>query len=261
MKKIIITLFLCLIVLQSKAQDKSLFEKEIFSHKGMSLPYRILYPQNYDHTKQYPLLLFLHGAGERGNDNESQLIHGTSFFIENNYYEAQFPAIVIAPQCPQDTYWANIDRKTQDGKAHFQFTSPKQATPPLEAVIALTKEFIASGKINKKQVYVGGLSMGGMGTLEILWRMPNTFAAAFPVCGGADLSKLSRYAKTNLGMWLFHGDVDGVVPVENSRRIYQTLKDLGADVRYTEYPGVDHNSWDYTFKECTLMPWLFGHRK
>ena len=100
--------------------------------------------------------------------------------------------------------------------------------------MVLVKDWLSSGKVDANRVYIGGLSIGGMGTLELLWRMPQTFAAAFPICGGGDLNKLPIYAK-NTAVWLFHGDEDSIVPVENSRSIYNRLKELGCDVEYTEY--------------------------
>ncbi len=243
------------------AQVKEYFKKEQFSLEGFVLPYRIMYPQDYDSTKQYPLVLFLHGAGERGDDNEKQLVHGRDFFIKYNYDKTQYPAIVIAPQCPLSSYWANVLRQDKGGELSFAFGTTDEPTPAMKAALALVDFWLASGKVDSRQVYVGGLSMGGMGTLEMLWRKPSVFAAAFPVCGGTDLNKLNRYNKMNLGIWLFHGDADVVVPVKHSREVYEALKAVDFDVRYTEYPGVNHNSWDNTFQEPTLMPWLFGHRK
>lgn len=259
-------LLLCVVttVLTATAQDKNLFQKENFTAPGgFVLPYRIMYPENYNPAAKYPLVLFLHGAGERGGDNEKQLVHGTDFFIRHNYDKSQFPAIVVAPQCPEAGFWANITRREKESflGAGYTFETESKPAPAMQAVMDLVRNLLASGKIDKQRVYVGGLSMGGMGTLELIWRMPGTFAAAFPVCGGGDVQRLTKIAGSGIGIWLFHGDVDAVVPVQYSRNIYNTLKEKGCDVRYTEYPDVNHNSWDHTFQECALMPWLFGHRK
>lgn len=262
MKTIALTLLLVLGSVAGWAQGTDYFQKEQFSNEGFTLPYRVMYPEGYDASKQYPLVVFLHGAGERGDDNEKQLTHGRDFFIKYNHDKTQFPAIVIAPQCPATSYWANVLREEKAGGGlNFTFGLTDEPTPAMKAAMALVDFWLASGKVDNRQIYIGGLSMGGMGTLEMLWRKPSVFAAAFPVCGGTDLNRLNRYNKMDMGVWLFHGDADVVVPVKYSRDIYDALKTADFDVRYTEYPGVNHNSWDNVFQESVLMPWLFGHRK
>jgi len=234
------------------------FKPASFMINGYTLPYQVMFPENYDETKAYPLLIFLHGAGERGNDNQKQLTHGKQFLIDN--FQSAYPAIVIAPQCPADSYWANVVRHQLDDKMTLTFGLSDDATQPMSTLIALINYWLSSGKVDTEKVYAGGLSMGGMGTLELLWRMPRTFAAAFPICGGGDLNKLPLYARST-GVWLFHGGNDSVVPAQNSRDIYKILKESGGDAEYTEYKGVNHNSWDNTFQEKGLAPWLFKHKK
>lgn len=234
------------------------FEEASFQINGGKLPYQISFPDNYDEMKQYPLLIFLHGAGERGTDNQNQLVHGKDFLVENT--KSKYPAIVIAPQCPEYSFWANVKRQSIGSKNKFDFEGLEESSFAMNLLEQLINEWLKSGQIDTKQVYIGGLSMGGMGTLELLWRMPNTFAAAFPICGGGDTNKTDRFAQ-NTAVWLFHGDSDSVVPVEFSREMYKTLKEKGCDVKYTEYKGVDHNSWDNAFKDENLFPWLFNHRK
>lgn len=255
MKKLVLFLALFISVLSLSAQ----FEKASIMVNGNNLPYRIMFPENYDEAKQYPLLVFLHGAGERGNDNEKQLTHGKQFLIDN-FHTGANQAIVIAPQCPENSYWANSVRHQIGDKITFKIGAADEPTQTMKTLMFLIQDWVSSGKVDTSRVYIGGLSMGGMGTLELLWRMPQTFAAAFPICGGGDLNKLPVYAK-NTAVWLFHGDIDGVVPVENSRNIYNRLKELGGDVEYTEYKGVNHNSWDNAFQEKTLGSWLFSHKK
>lgn len=254
MKKAILISFLFVWAICGFAQ----FKAGTYTIKGYTLPYQIMFPKDYDSSKQYPLVVFLHGAGERGDNNQAQLTHGKQFLTDN--FQSAYPAIVIAPQCPANSYWANVERHQLDGKMSLRFGFTDQPTQPMETLQALVEYWISSGKVDTSKVFVGGLSMGGMGTLELLWRMPDTFAAAFPICGGADLSKLGLYAK-NTAVWLFHGDADSVVPVQNSRDIYQRLKALGCDVEYTEYKGVDHNSWDNAFQEKNLVNWLFKHSR
>lgn len=256
MKKIL--LISIAFILLTSINAYSQFVNGMFMQNGYTLPYKVSFPDNYDSTKQYPLVVFLHGAGERGSDNEKQLVHGKSFLLDNT--KSKFPAIVIAPQCPADNYWANVRSNTVGAKRAFTFGVNDEATAPMKTLISLVEDWLSSGKIDKSMVYVGGLSMGGMGTLEIVWRMPGTFAAAFPICGGGDVSKTKKFAKKT-AIWLFHGDNDGVVPPVNSSRFYETLKSQGCDVKFSIFAGVGHNSWDNAFKEEALFPWLFSHKK
>lgn len=254
MKKILLSLLLLFSWQLGFAQ----FKNASFMVNGQTLPYQIMFPENYDESEQYPLVIFLHGAGERGDDNQKQLTHGKQFLIDNFYTGNQ--AIVIAPQCPENSYWANVKRHQIDNKITFAFGATDAPTFPMQTLVSLVQDWVSSGKVDAERVYVGGLSMGGMGTLELLWRMPDTFAAAFAICGATDLNKLSSYAK-NTAVWLFHGDDDSVVPVENSRSAYKKLKELGCDAEYTEYKGVNHGSWVNAFQEKELAPWLFKHKR
>jgi len=234
------------------------FEYADYMINGNMLPYRVMYPKDYDKEKAYPLLVFLHGSGERGNDNEKQLVHGKDFLINN--FQTEFPAIVIIPQCPENSYWANVERHNLNNRITFTFGLSDKPTNAMETLISLIKYWINSGNVIKEQVYAGGLSMGGMGVYELLWRMPDTFAAAFPICGGGDIGKIVNSTK-NTALWIFHGSEDSVVPVNFSRSIYRSLEEAGNKVRYTEYPEVNHNSWDNVFKEQDLTKWLFSHKK
>ncbi|MBK5720254.1 prolyl oligopeptidase family serine peptidase [Dysgonomonas sp. Marseille-P4677] len=234
------------------------FKNASFMVNGFTLPYQVMFPDNYDSSREYPLLVMLHGAGERGDNNEAQLTHGKQFLIDN--FLSDYPAIVIVPQCPANNYWANVVRHQIDNKMTLTFGLTDQPTQSMSTLMSLIQDWLSSGRVDISRVYVGGLSMGGMGTFELLWRMPQTFAAAFPICGGGDVNKLSLYAK-NTAVWIFHGDEDSVVPVQNSREIYSRLKELGSDVEYTEYKGVNHGSWINAFQEKELAPWLFKHKK
>lgn len=248
--------FICFLLTTSLCYAQ--FRKASFQIEGTTLNYLVSFPENYDETKKYPLLVFLHGGGERGSDNERQLTHGRDFLLNNT--QSKFPAIVIVPQCPADSYWSNVRRHSIDGKVTFTFGVSDKPTRTMEVLMALIDDWLSSGKVDLSRVYAGGLSMGGMGTFELLWRIPNTFAAAFPICGGSDFEKAKLYAK-NTAVWIFHGEKDGVVPVINSKRMYLVLQNLGCDVKYTEYPDVEHNSWDNVFKEEGLFAWLFEHKK
>ena len=242
------------------SQDLSLYEKKEFkSNEGVVLPYRILFPENYDKTKKYPLVLFLHGAGERGNDNEKQLVHGSKLFVSAENRK-NFPAIVIFPQCAKDSFWASIkvDRTSTPVKRNFNYNEP--ATAQLSAVMGLLKKLFKEESVNMSKVYVGGLSMGGMGTFEVVYRNPGLFAAALPICGGGNVNSYDKKIKKT-SFWVFHGDADAVVPVGLSREMVDKLKSLKANVTYTEYPGVNHNSWDNAFAESTFMSWMFSKKR
>lgn len=243
------------------AQDKSLFEKKELIRGQDTLRYRILYPEQYDASKKYPLILLLHGAGERGSDNEAQLVHGSSLFLDPANRQ-QYPAIVIFPQCPKNDFWARIDRdpNRKDSLNGLFFPSDRPISTSLGLVSQLLDSLAASGTVNKRKIYVGGLSMGGMGTFEILWRKTGFFAAAFPICGGGDPEKVKDYAR-KFPIWVFHGDKDNTVVPAHSRRMVAALQAAKAKVKYTEYPGVGHNSWDNAFKEPDLLKWLFGQKK
>ncbi|MBX2916086.1 MAG: prolyl oligopeptidase family serine peptidase [Cyclobacteriaceae bacterium] len=251
------TILALIISLPALAQD-SLYQKKLFqASNGLALPYRILLPLDYDSNKKYPLILFLHGAGERGSDNEKQLVHGAKVFLtpENR---KNFPAIVVAPQCPIDNYWGSVavDRTTSPFTLSFDYTRP--ATTALTAAIELVKKIIAEEGVDKKRVYITGLSMGGMGTFEAVYRYPKLFAAAAPVCGGGDANRYTKQA-AKIPFWIFHGDADAVVSVKESRAMVAKLKSLKASVKYTEYGGVNHNSWDNAFAEPDFVKWLLSN--
>ena len=240
--------------------DFALFEQRVHpSVDGNILPYRILYPENYDKNKKYPLVLFLHGAGERGKDNEKQLMHGARLFLKEENRK-QFPAIVIFPQCPEESFWAyaNIDRTVQPAKFELDYSGP--ANWPLVAANELVKKMINDGVADPTRVYITGLSMGGMGTFESVFRYPDLYAAALPICGGGDMAEYDKRVKKT-AFWVFHGAADAVVNVKLSQEMVEKLKKLKAEVKYSEYPGVNHNSWDNAFAEPDYLGWMFGHRK
>lgn len=261
--RFICSIITLLIVITATAQDMSQFEKKQFVDGGNTLQYRLLYPTQYDVNKKYPLILFLHGAGERGSDNEKQLVHGARMFVDS-LNRAKFPAFVVFPQCPENDFWAGIGGKensnTNDSLGRFVIVSRDQAGPALSLVEKLVDSLAATPQVNKRQIYLGGLSMGGMGTFELLWRKPHFFAAAFPICGAGDPAKVTVYAK-KFPIWVFHGAADNVVPVSNSRLMVNTLKAAGARVQYSEYPGVGHDSWNNAFAEPGLLPWLFKQKR
>lgn len=252
--------FLAIIVLPLfSCSQKSHFEKAGFVSGADTLPYRILYPADFNPKEKYPLILFLHGSGERGNDNELQLANGGDFFLDqiNN---KKVKAVVVAPQCPADGYWASVERTEVDGKPEFDFEAVNDPTHALTMVMALMEDFRSKPWVDMDRLYVGGLSMGGMGTFDLITFKPDWFAAAFPICGGGKPEKAALYAgKTAL--WIFHGDADDVVPVESSIEMYEAIKASGGEAKLTIYPGVGHASWVPAFAEPDLMNWLLSVKK
>jgi predicted peptidase len=261
MQKILTTILYLLIMQTASTQYQQLYEKKEFIKGNDTLRYRILYPLDYKATKKYPLIVLMHGSGERGNNNEDQLKHG-SYLFADSVNRKKFPAIVIFPQCGRDDFWARVKRSPNknDSLGGLQFASEQPMGKGLNLVSELLDSLVAAKKVNAKKIYIGGLSMGGMATFELLWRKPGFFAAAFPICGGGDPEKVKQYGK-KFPIWVFHGDNDQSVPVANSRLMVNALKASGARVKYTEYPGVGHNSWDNAFADPELLPWLFKQKK
>ncbi|MTI21714.1 phospholipase [Fulvivirga sp. RKSG066] len=246
-----LTALLIFVSMAGFAQNK--FEKG--SHKG--LPFRVLFPENFNQDEKYPVILFLHGAGERGSDNEKQLVHGSDLFINQKIS----PAIVIAPQCPQDDYWAKVDvKRSLEGKRIFSFPAESTPTDAMQSVMHLVDSVRQLGFVDKSRLYVGGLSMGGMGTFEILSRRPEVFAAAFPICGGGNPQNVTTYAD-EVDLWVFHGAKDDIVPPALSEQMVDAIKKAGGDVKFTLYPEANHNSWDSAFAEPELLTWLFSKSK
>ncbi|HEY8928514.1 MAG TPA: prolyl oligopeptidase family serine peptidase [Mucilaginibacter sp.] len=261
MKKATYLFVFLLIPFLLKAQSKDSFDHGTFIAKGDTLPYRILFPVDFNPVKKYPLIIVLHGAGERGNDNEAQLLWGSKLFLKDTIRD-RYPAIVVFPQCPANGWWAN-NKFEQDSLTHktkFIFTVDQPPTKAMTSLLGLVDQLLDKPYVNKHQVYIGGLSMGGMGTYEIIGRKPNIFAAAFAICGGDNTNNAKKYAK-KVPLWIFHGQKDSVVPYTHSESMVAAIKEAGGDPKYTLYPNDDHNSWNDAFAEPMFMAWLFSHKK
>ena len=253
-------LILLIFSISAKAQDMDIYQKKLYLNQGDTLPYRIMYPPDFNDTGKYPLLLFLHGAGERGNDNEQQLVHGGSLF-SNPSLRRDFPAVVVFPQCPEDDWWARMERSADnDESRNFIFPGKGPPTRSMHLVMELLDVLLDGSYIDNDRVYLGGLSMGGMGTFDLLSLRPRTFAAAFPICGGGN-PKSARKISGLTSFWIFHGAEDDVVDPEYSTAMADALKKHKGKVKLTIYPGTGHNSWDKAFSEPELLPWLFSNRR
>ena len=258
MKNRIILIFACFFLMLAfvSAQHHGSFKKYWFVQGSDTLPYRLLLPAKYDSTKKYPLILFMHGSGERGNDNSSQLNHGGDLFTKDSIMK-NYPAIVVFPQCAARSTWANMTSVTDTATKKRIFGFPVGLPPKqdMKLLMALISELETTYPVNKKRLYVGGLSLGGMGTYDLVNRMPKTFAAAFPICGAGNLSTAKIMKKTS--WWIFHGQKDSSVYVEYGKTMAAALKKARAKVKLTIYLEDGHNSWDDAFKEPGLFAWMF----
>ena len=225
---------------------------ETFSVPGEgSLLYRQHVTPDLPPDKKVPLILFLHGAGERGNDNAAQLKHGAADLIK--FGDANGGAIVIAPQCPAEEKWVDIP---WDSLAHAM---PAEPSASMKLVLALVNEKIEKMPVDPDRIYVTGLSMGGYGTWDIIQRRPKLFAAALPVCGGGDPALAP--AIKNIPVWIFHGADDDLVKVSRAHDMNAALKASGGNVQYREYPGVGHDSWTQTYADQDVLKWLFEQHR
>lgn len=218
---------------------------------GTTYKYQVFVPENWSAKQAWPVVLFLHGAGERGDDGLSQTEVGIATAIRLD--RSRFPAIVVMPQCRKGVWWTD---------------SPLEAVA-MRALEEATKEFHG----DTRRTYLTGLSMGGYGTWALAGKYPGRFAAIAPICGGvlkpekaraqsADDSAPYKEAAAKIGsktpVWIFHGDADEAVPVSESRRMNEVMRALGGDVHYTEYPGVGHNAWDKAYGDPELMKWMLS---
>lgn len=242
------------------AQDLSLYQKREFKiTDNKVMPYRILFPENYDRSQKYPLVVFLHGVGERGGDNEKQLTHGAKLFLSAEARK-NFPCIIVFPQCATEGYWSSVKIDVNKKPIEFDFDYTRPITDQLDAVIGALKKTIRQESVDRKRVYISGLSMGGFGVFEIVSRAPKMFAAALPICGGGDVKHYSKKVK-RIPFWVFHGADDPIVDVRYSREMVEKLKLLGVSVKYAEYRGVKHNSWDNAFAEPDFLKWMFSNQR
>ena len=255
-----LNLFLLLILMlpfSILAQSKEDFKREYLVKAGDTLKYRILFPKGFSENKKYPVVLFLHGAGERGDDNESQLTHGSELFLNKR---EDFPVIVIFPQAPKEDYWAKVEVNRDTIPFKFNFKNDEESTKSLKLVIGLMENLLTKNFIDKDRIYVGGLSMGGMGTYEIIYKKPEMFTAAFVICGGANPIIAKAYPK-GFNIWIFQGEKDDVVPPEYAKVMARAINTNGGNAKLSLYPNDNHNSWDTAFAEPELLPWLFNHTK
>jgi predicted peptidase len=236
--------------------DAGTFVSRTVTVGGVGYPYQVFVPRSSSRARR-PVILFLHGSGERGTDGVRQTTVGLGPAVRAR--AADFPAIVVMPQTPPDSVWAG---------------------PPASAAIAALDSAMAEFRGDPDRVYLTGVSMGGYGTWEIALENPNRFAALVPICGGVrpipgnpriavrgiagapgDVFDNAAARLAQIPTWIFHGSADRSVPVDESRSMAEALRKAGAKVQYTEYAGVGHNSWDPAYAESGLWTWLFKQRR
>lgn len=238
-----------------EADLESRFETMQYTDEsGNILLYRLLKPKMVHVQHTYPVVLFLHGIGERGDDNKAQLKWGVKNFATDENME-KYPCFVAAPQCPLDDFWVSALRDLSH--PYVMTENPTEAMGmALELVGALQEKF---PQIDPKRIYVTGLSMGGFGTWDVVQRAPDLFAAAVPVCGGGDVAKAERIA--NIPIWAFHGAEDRMVIPKWSRDMIEAIQIAGGNPKYTEYAGIGHRSWIKAYSDPELFIWLFSQKK
>jgi len=213
-------------------QSECEFEGQIT--KTVRLKYLLFLPESYneDPKQKWPLIIFLHGMGERGNDLEKVKVHGIPKIVEQ---KKDFPFIAISPQCPGTSSW----------------------TAETDALNALIDDVASKYAVDENRLYLTGLSMGGFGTWALATAYPERFAAIAPICGGGDPKKAC--AMKDIPAWVFHGAKDQTVPIVRSEEMVKALKDCGGDVQFTIYPEAGHDSWTETYNNPKLYEWFLKH--
>ena len=198
-----------------------------------TLPYLLYLPSDYEERESWPLLLFLHGAGERGSDLEKLKVHGPPKLIAAGQ---DFPMIIVSPQCPARSWW------------------------DVDSLSALLDEIEEKYHVDTSRVYLSGLSMGGFGTWALASAQPERFAAIAPICGGGE-PIMARFRLSSVPAWVFHGAKDPVVPPRRSEEMVEALRRARGEVKSTVYPEADHDSWTETYNNPQLYEWLLAHQK
>ncbi len=202
---------------------------------NVSLRYLLHLPKGHAESDGWPLVLFLHGSGERGDDVSMVRRHGLPRLLEEGL---ELPAVVVSPQCPADQLW----------------------TPQVPALRALVDKVAAEHRVDRSRVAVTGLSLGGAGAYELVARYPDAFAAVAPICGPWTWMFVTE-ASARVPTWVFHGDADRVVHLEHSERLVAAIRERGGEPRFTVYQGVGHDSWDRAYSDPEVLAWLLEQRR
>lgn len=196
-----------------------------------SLPYLITRPKGHD-TESLPMIVFLHGAGERGDGEARLSVHGIPLYFGQNECHMNLPVVTLSPQCPEGEIWSNFPAAI------------------MELILAVAKE----QNVDMDRISITGISMGGFGTWSMLARYPGFFSAAAPICGGG----VSWYIGTKTPIRAFHGDADTSVPLVYSQLMVDAVNAHGGNATLTVYPNCGHNCWTETYEKTDIIPWLAG---
>ncbi len=254
MKKTALTATIAMIVLGAFAAPHAAAEKTeaktFTGANGAVFRYRWAEKLPGDGSK-VPLVVFMHGAGERGTNNVSQLVHGVRELIRwLDKHEKGYR--LVAGQVPKGKRWVEVD---WSARGHAMPPNPSET---MALQLELLDKLVADPRTDSRRVYVTGLSMGGCGTWDAVCRRPQMFAAAMPICGGGDAAQAAKIAKVPI--WAFHGSADGAVPVCRSRNMVSALWAAGSNAHYREYPDAGHNVWARTYRDSEVMKWFFSQR-
>jgi len=210
-------------------------QKKFSFNITFQMEYLLFLPESYAQStnQKFPLILFLHGAGERGSDLDSVKRHGIPKIVETN---PDFPFIAVSPQCPEDSWW----------------------TSELHTINGLIEEVVEKYQVDTSRIYLTGLSMGGFGTWSLASMYPERFAAIAPVCGGGEVRQILR-SLVEMPIWTFHGQKDDVIPFSRSEEIVTALKKHGSSIKFTIYPEAGHDSWTKTYDNPELYKWFLKH--
>lgn len=214
-----------------KAESGKQAAAELNTKIPVKMNYLLYLPKDYDQKEKWPLVLFLHGAGERGDNLDLVTVHGPPKLVKNG---KDFPFILVSPQCPKDQLWQPVE------------------------LTALLDDIEKKYKVDKDRIYVTGLSMGGFGTWSLAAYTPNRFAALVPICGGGEKFWVKKIK--HVPIWVFHGAKDGAVPLERSQVLVDVLKKADADVTFTVYPDAGHDSWTETYNNPKVYEWLLEQK-
>ena len=215
----------------TQAGDQMQTSKKLNRSLEIELDYLLSLPEHYESKDEWPLILFLHGAGERGDNLDRVKIHGPPKLIASG---EKLPFIVVSPQCPKDRWWNAVE------------------------LTALLDEIVEKHNVDESRIYVTGLSMGGFGTWSLAMYSPKRFAAIAPICGGGD-RQFGKYLK-DIPAWIFHGAKDSAVPVQRSIEMAEAIKKSGGDPKLTIYPEANHDSWTESYANPELYDWFLSHR-
>lgn len=213
----------------TQRQTGKKFKKTVKKEVGFN--YLIYLPENYSKTEKFPLIMFLHGSGERGDSLALVKKNG----LPKIAGEMNLPFIIVSPQCPAEKWW------------------------DAEALKYLLDDIFKKYNVDKSRVYLTGLSMGGTGTWEMGWKYPEYFAAIAPVCGSGN--DLRVCLMKDLPVWAFHGAKDDVIPLHASQEMVDALKECDGNVKFTVYPEADHDAWTETYNNPELYKWFLDHKK